>query len=39
MPALARPLVDERNLERGLNFADETLHDLDKQTQKIVVED
>ena len=36
--ASAISLADERDRKRELNPADETLNDLDKQVQKLVVE-
>ena len=39
MPASAKSLADERDRKRGLNSADETLNDLNKQIPKLVVED
>ena len=39
LPASAKSLADERDRQRGLNPADETLNDLNKQIQKLVVED
>ena len=39
LPASAKSLADERDRKRGLNPADETLNDLNKQIQKLVVED
>ena len=37
--ASAKSLADERDLKRDLNTADETFKDLNKQIQKLVVED
>ena len=39
LPASTKSLVDERDRIRGLNPADETLNDLNKQIKKLVVED
>ena len=39
LPASANSLADEQNRKRGLNPTDETLNDLNKQIQKLVVED
>ena len=39
LPASAKLLADERDRKRVLNPADETLNDLSKQIQKLVVED
>ena len=39
MPASAKWLADERDRKRGLNPADETLNDLNKQILRLVVED
>ena len=39
LPASAKSLADERDRKRGLNNDDETLNDLSKQIQKLVVED
>ena len=39
LPASAKSLADERDRKRGLNTADETLNDLNKQIQRLVVED
>ena len=39
MPASAKSLIDERDRKRGLNPVDETLNDLNKQMQKLVVEE
>ena len=39
MPASAKSLADERDRKRGLNPADETLNDLNKQFNKLERED
>ena len=39
LPASAESLAVERERKRGLNLADETLNDLNKQIKKLVVED
>ena len=39
LPASAKSLADEQDRKHGLNPADETLNDLDKLIQKLVVED
>ena len=39
LPASAKSLADERDRKRGLNPADETLNDLNKQIQNLEVED
>ena len=39
LPASAKSLADERNRKCGLNHAEETLNDLNKQIKKLVVED
>ena len=39
LPASAKSLANERDRKRGLNPADETLNDLNKQIKKLVVED
>ena len=39
LPASSKSLADERYRKRGLNPADKTLNDLNKQIQKLVVED
>ena len=39
LPVSAKSLVDERYRKRGLNPADETPNDLNKQIQKLVVAD
>ena len=39
MPTSAKSLADERDRKRGLCPADETLNDLNKQIQKLVVDD
>ena len=39
LPASAKSLADERDRKRRLNPANETLNDLNKQIQKLVVED
>ena len=39
LPASAKSLADERDRKCGLNPADETLNDLNKQIKKLVVED
>ena len=39
LPASAKSLADERNRKRGLNPVEKTLNDLNKQIQKLVVED
>ena len=39
LPASATSLADERDRKRGLNTADETLIDLNKQIQKLVLDD
>ena len=39
LPASAKSLADERDRKRGLNSTDETLNNLNKQIQKLVVED
>ena len=39
LPASAKSLADERDRKRGLNPTDETLNDLNKQIQKLMVED
>ena len=39
LPASAKSLADERDRKRGLNHTDETLNDLNKQIQKLVIED
>ena len=39
LPTSAKSLADNRNRKSGLNLADETLNDLDKQIQKLMAED
>ena len=39
LPALAKSLADERDRKREINPADDTLYDLNKQIEKLVVED
>ena len=39
LPASAKSLADERDRKRGRNPTDETLNDLNKQINKLVVED
>ena len=39
LPALAKSLTDEQDRRRRLNPADETLNDLNRQMQKLVMED
>ena len=39
LPASVKSLSDERGRKRGLNPTNETFNDLNKQTQKLVVED
>ena len=39
LPASAKSLADEQDQKRGLNPANKTLNDLNKQIQKLVVED
>ena len=39
LPASAKSLTDERDRKRGINPTVETLNDLNKQIQKLVVED
>ena len=39
LPASAKLFADEQDRKRGLNLANKTLNDLNKQIQKLVVED
>ena len=39
LPASVKSLADEQDRKRGLNHTEKALNDLNKQIQKLVVED